>query len=168
MEGSDILLSVCGLSIAFAGFVSIAVRFQHPDQKEWPAHVVVRFRNMIEVSLSSLFFAIFPFVLFHLGLSGSRLWATASAVLIVGLSLVTLRVYRRARPYIGAGLGHGFTRLTLFLTALVLTAQLLNVLGQMPVPRFGVYLIGVFWVLFFAAIQFLRLVVLPSPAGGDE
>ena len=144
------------MSIAFAGFVSIAVRFQHPDHKEWPPHVVVRFRNMIEVSLSSLFFAIFPFILFHLGLSGSLLWAAASAVLIVGLSLVTLRVYRRAR-----------TGLTLCLTALVLMAQLLNVLGQNLAPRFGVYLIGVFWVLFFAAIQFLRLVVLPSPAGDD-
>jgi hypothetical protein len=167
MEGADILLRVSGLSIAFAGFVSIAVRFQYPDHREWSAHVVVRFRNMLEVSLSALFFAILPFALFHLGLSGSRLWAAASAVLIVGLSLVTLRVYRRARPYIGVDLGRGFTRLTLSLTALVLIAQVLNVLGRMPVRRFGVYLVGVFWVLFFAAIQFLRLVVLPSPVGDD-
>ena len=170
MTGSDVLLTVAELAVAFAGFASIVVLFQHRDPSRWPAAVPVRLRAMVESSLGTLYGALMPFPLHAIGLEGETLWATSSAAVIVALVVVGIVFYRRASPHLPSGeLSRRFTLTIAAFTALVVLIQLGNAIGFPFGSGFGLYLIAVLWALLVASIMFLRMVVRPIlPGGADD
>jgi hypothetical protein len=162
LQGADVLLTIAEVAVAFAGFASVVVLFQHRDPTNWPAAVVVRLRTMIEGSLTTLFSALLPFVLHHFGLAGPALWATSSVVLALALVASGARVYRRSRVPLATGqLGRSFSVAVIAITALVCLALLLNAVGIGFHRGFGPYFLGVVWTLAFASLMFLRVATFP-------
>jgi hypothetical protein len=174
MPGAEVLLTISGIAVSLAGFAGLAVRFQTGDHTSWPAFVIVRLRSMIEVGLIALLLALFPFILFHLGVESADLWRAASTASLLALTLSSVRIWRRSRPHIGAGgLSPGFSWGMAALSASVSASQLLNVFKWDDDRALGIYLIGLFWLLLFGALMFLRLMVLdvpsePSPQGEPD
>lgn len=169
MQGADVLLTIAEVAVAFAGFASVVVLFQHRDPRRWPPAVVVRLRTMIESSLVTLLSSLLPFALFHFGLADQALWATASFLLALGLVAYSGRVWALARTPLAAGhLSRSFTA-TNGAVALVLTvALLLNAGGIFLHRRFGPYLVAVIWGLGFTSLMFLRVVILPTSPSDPE
>lgn len=168
MEGADVLLTIAEVAVAFAGFASVVVLFQHRDPESWPVSLVVRLRTMIEGSLVTLFSALLPFVLHHLGLDGAQLWMLASLALAFGYAGFGTLVWRRSRSALGAGqLSPGFSAGVAVVSASLLAALLVNATGAVFARPFGAYLLAVTWTLVFASLMFLRVVVFPSGSSGS-
>lgn len=171
MVGADVLLTVAEVAVAFAGFASVVVLFQHRDPTKWQPQIIVRLRTMVESSLGALFFSLLPFALHHLGATGQQLWAWSSglmACVMVGFFTV---VTKRSIPLIRSSrLSPRFSLIAAGFTVLVLGVQILNSAGFFFHREFGAYLIGVIWSLAFASLMFLRVVVFPSSGsvGPDE
>jgi hypothetical protein len=162
VEGTDVLLTVSEVAVAFAGFASIVVVFQHRDPAQWSPAIVVRIRTMIEASLSTLFSALLPFVLHHLGLAGSELWAVSSLLLAVAHVTFGVRVARLSAGLISRRqLSRRFSGAVLGVAILIVVVLLLNGTGLGFGPSFGPYLVAVTWALGFSSLMFLRVVVLP-------
>ena len=162
MPGSDVLLTIAELAVAFAGFASIVVLFQHRDPASWPPAVPVRLRAMVESSLATLYGALLPFLLHHLGLTEPELWAWSSVAIAVALVVVGVAFYRRALPHLPSGnLSRTFTLAVASVAVLVVLLQLANAIGFVFRPSFGPYLAGVIWSLVVASLVFLRMVVHP-------
>ncbi len=169
MQGTDVLLTIAEVAVAFAGFASIVVLFQHRDPLNWPPAVVVRLRTMIEGSLATLFSALLPFVLHHLGLAGDALWATCSLMLALGYVAFGVLVWRRSRgPLASRELSVPFSATIGVITGVVFFALLLDAAGILLDRGFGVYLVGVTWTLLFASLMFLRVVVVPAGTAGSR
>lgn len=163
MQGADVLLTIAEVAVAFAGFASIVVLFQHRDPAKWPQAVVVRLRTMIEGSLAALFSALFPFVLHHLGLPAKPLWALSSLVLAAGYVAFTGLVWRRSRgPIARRELSRSFSASVGAISVFVFVMLVLNAADIVFHRGFGVYLVGVSWTLVFASLMFLRVVVFPT------
>ena len=163
MQGSDVLLTIAEVAVAFAGFASIAVLFQHRDPRQWPPEVVVRLRTMIESSLATLFTALLPFALFHLGLADQALWAASSLLLALILVGYGGRVWALSRRSLAAGrLSRAFTATNGAIALLLTVALLLNSAGVLFQRSFGPYLVAVLWNLGFTSLMFLRVVVVPN------
>ena len=166
MEGADVLLTIAELAVAFAGFASIVTLFQHRDPASWPASVPVRLRAMVEASLGTLYGALFPFLLHHMGLTGDALWRAASAAGLVGFAYMSVSMLLRARPQLPSG--EMSTRFTYGLGAVALAIAALlacNVAGAPFPPGFGPYLAAVVYSLVVASFVFLRMIV--RPISGD-
>ena len=169
MQGADVLLTIAEVAVAFAGFASVVVLFQHRDLNRWPAAVVVRLRTMIEGSLTALFSALLPFVLHHLGLAGDGLWAISSLVLALAYVAFGTLVWRRSRGALASGeLSRFFSVTVAAISIFVFAALLLNASGIIFHRAFGAYLVGVSWALVFASLMFLRVVVLPRSLSGSD
>ena len=162
MEGADVLIGCAEIAVAFAGFASIVVLFQHRDPAHWPAYIVLRMRSMIEVSVAALVFALVPFVFYHAGAPPPLTWRLSSGALALVVTLIAARVFQRSRPLLGAGgLDPRFASGVAATTALAFALLLLNAIGYPFGPGFAAYLTGVLWLIVFAGLMFLRLVVLP-------
>jgi len=162
VQGADVLLTIAELAVAFAGFASVVVLFQHRDPGHWPAAVGIRLRTMIESSLVTLFAALLPFVLHHLGLAGPSLWTICSLALAIGTTAFALRIWRRSREVVASGgLSGAFSAAMGALTACVVVVLVLSAADVGPARGFGPYLLGVTWSLVFASLMFLRMAAFP-------
>lgn len=162
-QGSDVLLTIAEVAVAFAGFASVVVLFQHREPSNWPPAIVVRLRTMIEGSLAALFSALLPFVLHHLGLAGQSLWATSSLALALAYVAFFNLVWRRSRRLLASReLSRSFTVTVGIISMLVLVALLLNAANVGLHRTFGAYLTGVAWTLVYTSLMFLRVVVFPA------
>lgn len=162
MTGSDVLLTVAELAVAFAGFASIVVVFQHGRPSSWPPAVPVRLQAMVESSLGTLYATLFPFGLHALGVTGPTLWAISSAAAGVTLIAVGLLFYLRARPHLPEGeLKPAFTFGLAGANVLVVGLQVVNALGIGMEPSFGPFLVATLFSLVVASLVFLRMVVPP-------
>jgi hypothetical protein len=169
VQGADVLLTIAEIAVAFAGFASIVVLFQHRDPGRWPAAVVVRLRTMIEGSLVTLFSALLPIVLHHLGLSGGTLWSVCSVALALGYAVFGGLVWRRSRAALAGGqLSPAFSAAVAGVTVALGAGLLLNAADLVFHRTFGAYLAGVAWALVFASLMFLRLAAFPIGASGSE
>jgi hypothetical protein len=169
MEGSDVLLAICEVSIAFAGFTSI-VGVLGKRGGHWDAEDSFRLWLMIESSLATLFFSLLPFVLHHFALTETAVWGFSSgamaAFLVVHMAVIGPRVRslsrsgqwstRRFEPLIGVGITSTFS------------VQSLNVIGIGFERSFGAYLLGLILLLALASMHFVALLVavhLSEPRG---
>lgn len=158
MEGSDVLLAICEVAIAFAGFTSIVGVLGQRGGGHWDAEDSFRLWLMIESSLATLFFSLLPFTLHHFSLDGTTVWGVSSGAmaifLVVHLAVVAPRVARSGRwstrrfePLIGACI------------VATLTVQSLNVLGIGFGRSFAAYLLGLILFLGLASMHFVALLV---------
>ncbi|MBW2724085.1 MAG: hypothetical protein JRE71_06820 [Deltaproteobacteria bacterium] len=161
MEGSDVLLAICEVSIAFAGFTSIVGVLGQRGGGHWDAEDTFRLWLMIESSLATLFFSLLPFSLHYFALVDTTVWGVSSGAMatfmLVHMIVVSPKVRaldrsgswstRRFEPLIG-----GFIIATLLV-------QSLNVLDLGFHRSFGAYLLGLILFLGLASMHFVALLV---------
>jgi hypothetical protein len=159
MQAADFLLSVAEISVAFAGFSGIVAVIGRRATGEWSTGDVLRFWQMIEVSLLALIFSLVPFGFHYLGLSESDVWAASSGLLALASGLQTLRSLVRNLRAAGsdASLSLLFSATFFLIAAVVIVVLVLNALGIIFQRAVGPYLIGIFWQLLLACVLFWRL-----------
>ena len=161
MEGSDVLIVIAEVSVAFAGFAGIVAVFRQRDLEEWAPVDAARFRFMVECSLATILFALLPFVFHHLGASPTATWSACSALMaaaVVCLLVIASLRMRRVRSQTS-----GFnTALLRFLQAgslLMLALLVLNSLRIGFTGEFGPYLAALAWLLVASGVNFFRLLL---------
>jgi len=172
MEGSDVLLAICQVSIAFAGFTSIVGVVGQRRGSRWDEEASVRLWLMIESSLACLLFSLLPFVLFHLGFEIGTVWGASSAVMAVFL-VVHMAIIAPSLHRIDRNVGwstRSFEPLIAVIILSALTVQSLNALGIGFQRTFGAYLLGLILFLGLASMHFATLLVAvnASDARGDD
>jgi hypothetical protein len=160
LEGSDVLIVVAEVAIAFAGFSSIVAIFVRRESGGWTHQNVLRLWQLLVYSLGAVFFALFPFVLFYCGLGGSSIWAASSALLgafIAINTVLSLVTVLRALQEDESALSRAVVAAVSSLAVMALAVQVLNVLGVVFTRGFGGYLIGLLWLLVGSGFFFVRL-----------
>jgi hypothetical protein len=159
MEGEGVFLTIAEVSVAFAGFSGVVGIFRRRSVGEWQSGDIVRFWQMLEVSLSALIFSFLPFVFHHVGLSAAYTWAVCSCLLAFGSSVqmgrAALRTWKAAKTDDTVSLS--YMVLFLFIGVIVALLQVANAMGIIFNRTVGPYLFGVFWQLSLACILFWRL-----------
>lgn len=152
------LLTFAELAVAFAGFSSVVVLFQHRADGGWAPLDAARFRIMLQVSLFAALFSVLPLPVHKLGASANLVSSVSSCVLAVYLGLGIVVQFRARRFFSGTiEMTRWGAFQLLFWTAFI--AQLLNAFGVVFHRESGPYIFGVAWLLFWAGWQFYQLVV---------
>lgn len=164
MQGSEELLTLAELAIALAGFSGVVVAFGQRGEMtpldRW------RFAALLSISMSAAVLAFLPSVLSLLGISGSSLWRTSSAVYLFAavfhLSFFAPRLMRTARE-LDAPESRAFLVASFLLAALHIFLQLLNVLGWPSPPNAAFFISGLIVWLVLGAVSFGSLVIGARP-----
>jgi hypothetical protein len=152
------------VSVAFAGFASITVLFRGRSAGEWQFADVLRYGAMLRGSLCACLFSLLPVVLSQAGLSEPWTWsATSVGLLIYGavrsrIFALLFRVNARPTPEI---LRNAFA------IGLIISFQLLNLLGLGFNREAAPVLLGVGLLLANSGANFYRLVVVNPPEPGS-
>lgn len=164
-EPSDVLLTLAEVAVAFAGFASVVAIFQARWTRSETPFDLFRFWVMLAFSLATLVFALLPFLLHFLGLPDSTMWRLSSALLglfVLGNALFISRLIRRRVPAVVSSLTTSLSVSANATYTAALAAQVTNLVGVFGGPGFGLYLLGLFLVLFGAGVNFVRLVWVAS------
>ena len=161
MEGSDVLIVIAEVSVAFAGFAGIVAVFRQRDLAEWAAVDATRFRFMVECSLMTILFALLPFVFRHLGASPAATWSACSGLMGAAVAcllvIASLRM-RRVRSQT-PGFNTALLRFMQAVSLLTLALLALNALRIGFTAEFGPYLAALAWLLVASGINFFRLLL---------
>jgi hypothetical protein len=95
MNETELLLTIAEISVAFAGFASLASIFGRRSSHSDACVDAGRVMNMLTVSLTVTGLALFPFVLMLLGLSTRWVWGTAGGLGIFAIIAAGPSVLRR-------------------------------------------------------------------------
>ena len=157
MIESDILLTVAELSVAFAGFATLAGVLGKPRSVDAAIMNAARLRGMLESAILALAFALIPFVPFLFGLGQNASWRLAAAAFLVANIARQFFLFRRLSSIRAAGAS------TIWL-GIILAAQtdssfvLLGVAVGLSGEHAGAaYVLSLFIALFASAVFFLRL-----------
>ena len=161
MEGSDVLIVIAEVSVAFAGFAGIVAVFRQRDLEEWAPVDAVRFRFMVECSLMTILFALLPFVFHHLGASPTATWSACSGLMAAAVTallvIASFRIgYLRSEA---SGFSPALLRFVQAGTLLTLALLVLNALRIGFTAEFGPYLAALAWLLVASGINFFRLLL---------
>ncbi len=160
MQGSDVLTVIAEIGVALAGFSGIVVALRQRSVESWSFPEVMRLRFMLYGSTLTFLFALSPFVFHHLGASPAVTWSVSSLALgfFFGCAtLLTVRLFRRRLPELSPRWGVAYTSGNI-ITATVLLANAVGFFGD---PSFGLYLVGIAWLLLYTTTLFVRLVLAP-------
>lgn len=152
-------MTIAEVSVAFAGFSGIVAIFGRRSPGRWRTGEILRFWQMIEVSLSAFVFSLLPFVFHYAGLSDAATWAACSGLLAFISSVQMARAGFRTVKAVGTdpSIKLGFTIPFLLFGVVIVLLQIGNVLGVVFHRELSPYLIGVFWQLSLACVLFWRL-----------
>ena len=120
---------------------------------------------MLYSSVSTLLFALLPFVIRHHGATPAVTWSVSSLALAFLLGCAALLTMTRNRAS-RTGLSFGWAVAYTSGNIITATALLANAVGFLGGPSFGLYLLGVAWLLLYTTTLFVRLVLAPFAAQG--
>lgn len=148
----DVLLTLAEVSITMAGFSAIVVFFRRREDHRWREKDVGRFRGMVLHTIQASLFCLLPF-LFMEFLDESGTWVICSLLLAAGSAL------QIAGALLEEGARHLVIKGQLIVTGgVAIGTQIYNVLAGGEPWGLGLYLIGVFWHVFQAAMLFVMLI----------
>ncbi len=161
MQGSDVLLTICEVSIAYAGFTSVVGVLGQRGGGSWAREDSFRLWLMIESSLATLFFSLLPFVMHYFAFENETIWGACSGAMALFLTLhmivVVPRMHaierestwstRRFEPVVG------------FFITTTLIVQTLNTFALVFERSFGAYLLGLLLLLGLGSMHFVMLLV---------
>jgi hypothetical protein len=161
MEGSDVLIVIAEVSVAFAGFAGIVAVFRQRALEEWAPVDAARFRFMVECSLTTILFALLPFVFHHLGASPTATWSACSALMAATIGgLLVISSLRMRWALLQTPSYHpALMRFVQAVSLLTLGLLVLNALRIGFTAEFGPYLAALAWVLGASGINFFRLLL---------
>jgi hypothetical protein len=159
MDTVEFLVTCSSVGVAFAGFAGIVAVIGARATGGWRAADVVRFWQMIEISLMATLMPLVPFVFSAMALAESVVWASSSAMLALVQAIQLIRaLWRTIR--VGrsdASVSIAFS-LPYALVGLVVIALLVaNAAGLVYEGTAAPFLAGIFWQICLAAVLFWRL-----------
>jgi hypothetical protein len=168
MQGSEILTVSAEISVALAGFSGIVVALRQRGLDAWPAHELLRLRNMLELAAASTLFALLPFLPYYIGASDELTWLLCSVAFSAGFGGWLARTNLRLRGGVRQRLSTTWVRTYNVGSAASVVLLLVNAIGLAGPPQLGIYLVGLGWILFFTFSLFVRLVLEGAAGSGVE
>ena len=159
MQGADFLLATASVCVALAGFTGIVAVAGRRGSGDWSHADILRFWQMIEVSMLGLLFALLPFLFYHLSVPGPYLWAASSAMLALASGIQMLRAAARTLRAFRSDPSTSliFTGTYVLIGTVVILALIANAAGMVYPQAVGPYLVGIYWQVCLAAVLFWRL-----------
>ena len=154
MTGEGTLWVIAEIAIGFAGFTGVVAVF---GQQNWGALNRYRFTALWATSLSSMLFALFPFLLFHSRLTEPDVWRYCSTLL--ALVLVVVNCFELPRDWKLRSLMTSGDKGALTILTLVLVAATAGLVwnASSHAPTFTPYLAALMYMLLAAATMFVGL-----------
>ncbi len=159
LSESELLLTISELSVAFAGFASLASILGRRMSKDDPRLDAGRLLNMLTVSLSLTVLALVPFLPMLLEWSLRWTWGASGTVGVATMAVVSPSIVRRAsqmRQYPGFNPTANFLNYTLAIAAVV--GFLCSGFGIPPANPFVAYFGSIVALLALCAILFFRVI----------
>ncbi len=160
LQGSDVLTILAEIFVAFAGFTGIVAALGHRSEGKWRPVDVIRFRALLEVSLTGLVLSVAPFGFHYFGVVEAVTWGFGSALLAVYVISILFRMIRKQKK-LRATEDPDFVpsvRLILvFLSVPVVATQLLNAIGAGLQHTFSGFLVGLIYLLILCCAMFVLL-----------
>ena len=171
LSESELLLTISELSVAFAGFASLASILGRRLSKDDPRLDAGRLLNMLTVSLSLTVLALVPLLPMLLEWSLRWTWGFSGTVGVAVMAVVSPSLVRRAsqmRQYPGFNPTANFLNRTLAIVSVV--GFVFSALGIPPANPFVAYFGSIVALLALCAILFFRVIasLLHTSATGDE
>jgi hypothetical protein len=161
---ADALLQIAEIAIGLAGFGGIFVALSRERGVQRPPADTYRLVVLLCTALSTLVLATLPVALLELGVADATVWSSGSGVMVVGivvLLVVTGRFRRRHRDEIREGEFSWAANVIWVLAFALAVAQIGNALGAFaPERAFGVFLLGLIFLLAFGSYLFARMLFL--------
>lgn len=164
MEPADALLSIAEIALGLAGFGGIFVAFSRDRGVARSPADTYRLVVLLSAALSTLLLSLLPVALLALAIEPDTVWSLGSAaatLLIVSLLGVTWRFRTTHSDEIREGEFTWVAKLIWVLASCLLVAELANALHVFGTARtFGVFLLGLVFLLAFGAYLFARMLFL--------
>jgi len=163
VDRSEALLSIAEIALGLAGFGGLFVALSRERGTDRRPADTYRLVLLLSTALSTLVLALLPTGLLAVGLPETWVWPLASGAmtaLITTLLVVTSRFRSEHRDEIRAG---EFTRVSNFIWVIAvatLAAQSSNAAGLFAEASFGVFLLGLIFLVAFGAYLFARMLFL--------
>ena len=157
----DSFATVPEFAVALAGFSGVAFALSH---QRGALASIDRFRtlNLLMWALGAAFVSTFPLLAVSFGAQGPLVWRWSSAGFVLVLLVCTavpLILVRSLSAHDRAALSNALWVLAVGGNIVLLLIQIANVLGLFGDPMPGPILAGLIWLLFFASLLFVRLLV---------
>ena len=171
LSESELLLTIAELSVAFAGFASLASILGRRFSRDDPRVDAGRLVNMLTLSLSVTVLALVPLLPMLLEWSSRWVWGSAGAIGIAGFALLgpsVLRRTRQMRQYPGFNPSANVVNHALAVAAFV--GFICCVLGIPIAKPFAIYFGSLVAQLISCAILFFHVIasLLEPRAPGEE
>jgi len=159
LDESDLLLVIAQLSVAIAGFASLASALGVRNRGDETRVDAGRLINMLIVSLSTAVLALVPFVPTLFGSPGNVVWRVSAAIALAAMVIVAPGAAMRARRMQRyAGFNTPSNVVNFGLAAIAAISFGCCAFG-LPAPRLSAsYVAGLFALLLICAILFFRVI----------
>lgn len=160
LQGSDVLTILAEIFVAFAGFTGIVAALGHRSEGKWRPVDVIRFRALLEASLTGLVLSVAPFGFHYFGVVEAVTWGFGSALLAVYVSSFLLRMIRKQKKLRATEDPDFVPGVRLVLVSLavpVVAIQLLNAIGAGLQHTFSGFLVGLIYLLILCCAMFVLL-----------
>jgi hypothetical protein len=159
IEAARGLAAVAQIGLGFTGFIAIVVALSG-DPRAWAPIDRLRVVMMLSNSLATMFFALLPFALVHVGMSPEMTFRLANgllaAFLIVSASYVFSR--RERRDLVPHGIvARRIVTLTTSLRAIVVVLGAANAYGAFGTATIGIFFFALMWLLAECGFLLVRL-----------
>ena len=168
MQDADLLLTTAQIGMALAGFaglVTLLGRARVPGDARLNE---IRFRSMMELSLTLALFALLPFVPSELGAGSATAFRIASGIYAASTLAFLVHSARRNRTVMGRTLIQPGVTATLFgVGALICALLFLNAIFAVDAIAQGVYFVALFLHFAAGAFFFIRMLYSAFPLTGS-
>jgi len=155
---ADLMLTTAQIGMALAGFAGLVTLLGRRGRRADPRLNEIRFRSMIELSITLTTFSLLPLIPFELGTDEASAWRVASAGYAAATLLFFVHSLRRNRALMGRVLiVGGVTAMLLVVCVVESTLLVLNAGGAFAPHESGVYFTALFLHFLAAAFFFIRL-----------
>ena len=159
------LAAVAQIGLGFTGFIAIVVALSG-DPRAWSSLDRLRVASMLADSLATMFFALLPFALVHVGVSTESTFRAASGLVavFVGVSAAYVFSRRERNEVVPHGVvARGIVLLTTSTRAAMALLLALNTAGLFGAAAVGVFFFALLWLLSECGFLLVRLLfVRPS------
>ena len=159
MDDSELLLTIAEISVAFAGFASLASIFGQRAGRDDARVDSGRLLNMLTTSLMVTGLALVPFVPILLGLPNRWVWGVSGGIGLVAISVFGPAVFRRTalmKRYPGFSVARSYWNYAL--TAVALAAFVCCIFGLPSEKPFAAYFGGLLALLAVSGSLFVSVI----------
>jgi len=165
-----LLVGVAEITIAFAGFASLASVFARRAGQDDARVDVGRLMNMLAASLDATGLALLPIVPLLYGIKDQWVWSSSALIGLIAISSQvpgTVRRAREMRQYNGFNNGRSYLNYALLCIALV--ALICSATCVAPAVSFAIYYTGLAALMGVSGSQFFSVIesLSRSPRGHD-